>query len=112
MYANIAGILVANPINVHFLWKKNVRSRYLTYINPVLIGAGFYLFWMLILPSHWLFRVAVLFLYLSLSFVFKVLIFDDLVIVFEQIKKLFKIQTTRQTAACDATEVVDQTTGR
>ena len=112
VYANIAGILVANPINVHFLWKKNVLSKYSTYIKPILIGAACYVFWVFVLPSHWIFRAGILVLYMAFSFVFKVLTFDDLELLLEQINRLLKIKIIHQVADSDVAEVSNQTAGR
>jgi len=112
VYANIAGVLVANPINVHFLWKKNVLSKYSTYIKPVLIGAACYVLWVFVMPSHWIFRAGILILYVVFSFVFRVLTFDDLVLLFEQINRLLKTRFVRQSADSDVVEVSDQTIGR
>ena len=105
MYANIAGILVVNPINVHFLWKRNVLSKYSTYMKPVLIGSACYIFWALVLPSHWIFRAGILVLYVVLCFVFEVLTFNDLELLFEQIARLLKNQVFRQVADSNIAEV-------
>jgi O-antigen/teichoic acid export membrane protein len=89
-YAGIAGIIVVNPLNVHFLWRKNVLAEYSAYLKPMLVGAACYGFAEFLLPHHWFFRTSVVFLYVVLCFVFQVLTVADLQLLAGQIQRIIR----------------------
>ena len=89
--STILGTVVANPLNIYFLRRKQVQAKFSTFLKPFGIFFALYLPYRLLLPDvNWLLKFAAFLIYFLLSFALSVFTMKDIKAITEEVLSLFK----------------------
>ena len=89
--STIIGTIIANPLNIYFLRRKQVQAKFSTFLKPFMIFFALYLTSRFLLPEmKWPLKIAALLVYFLLSFVFSVFTIEDVKAISHEVTSLFK----------------------
>jgi O-antigen/teichoic acid export membrane protein len=89
--STIIGTIVANPLNIYFLRRKQVQAKFSTFLKPFAIFFALYLPARFLLPQmNWLLKIAAILIYFLLSFALSVFTKEDIQAISQEITILFQ----------------------
>ncbi len=89
--STILGTIVANPLNIYFLRRRQVQAKFSTFLKPFGIFFALYLPYRFLLPDvNWPLKIAAFLIYFILSFVLSVFTMEDIKAISEEVNSLFK----------------------
>jgi O-antigen/teichoic acid export membrane protein len=89
--STILGTIIANPLNIYFLRRKQVHAKFSTFLKPFAIFFALYLPASFLLTElNWPLKIAAFLLYFLFSFVFSVFTIKDIKTISQEVTILLK----------------------
>ncbi|MCD4671521.1 MAG: oligosaccharide flippase family protein [Anaerolineaceae bacterium] len=97
--STILGTIIANPINIYFLRRKQVEAKFSTFLKPFAIFFALYVPANLLLTMNWWMKIAAFLVYLFLAFALSVITLDDITTITHEFKEFLKRRRQPESAA-------------
>jgi O-antigen/teichoic acid export membrane protein len=88
--ANVSGSIVANPLNVMFLVRKNIDVDVMTYVKPIFLFAIHAVVYLVTMPQNLLMSSLFVVTFLAGSVLFSIITLDDINLIVGEVEKILR----------------------